>query len=132
MSNNKQLSNGLEPFLSKELLIVHQNIQSLKATQDQASNYTRLLSIINILESSFNEGKPIDFLLLTETWISDKNFLQNQFKFNQSRVIKENYHVITDHEENTIVNYHGKGTAIIMRKTWKPFIQKIHRFPGRP
>ena len=120
--NNLKNNNENEHKLRTDRLkIIHQNIQTL--------TIDRQINLSNLLSECIRGNDQIDFILLTETQ-TNRNTLESFIKFNHNNEIKENYHIITDHESHDY-DVGGKGTAIIMRKSWKPYIQDIKKFDGR-
>lgn len=97
--------------------VLHLNVQSLKSA-------IRIEMLINLI--LMNES--VDFFSLNETWLASPKILP--FALKQYKLDSQ-YSVITDHQSPSDEAYNGKGTAIIFKNKWFPYIQKIEKYHGR-
>ena len=130
--NNQTIDINMRIRGGSKTRIIHQNVNSIM-------NRQKKLDIIDYLEQEKTQNNPIDFLLLTETWLKNKgakinetapSSLEKMLKYN----LENEYSLITceDDIERTREDIpNGKGTAIIFNNDWKPFVKRKHRIPGR-
>jgi ribonuclease HI len=124
VKNNKPPSQGVDDNDDNMITIIHQNIQSIKSD----NQIMRKESIINLIKKHLDNANPLDFIMLSETWVDKKIDIRNWIKYDES--INHSYDIISDHV-NDEYNMTGKGTAIIIRKEWIKYIQKVVKIPGR-
>ena len=85
-------------------------------------------AVLAFLTEQHEINKPVDIMILTETWVKQANHLHYWLNSNP---IGKHYHVISCHEGNQNKNAVGQGVAIIILKIWVPFIRYIKTIPGR-
>jgi ribonuclease HI len=111
------------------IYLKHLNVQSLKGTN--VTYKTEL--IVETLLQRLHSNEPIDFFLLTETWISNNNFYK--YMFQQEQELIDTYSIATDlkpiNDNTNEENLNGQGTAIIYHNKWKPYLQATTRLQGR-
>ena len=96
------------------IIIKSSNIQGL----NQA---IRQKALIQDITKHKNLNTPIDFYLLNETWMSNKNHLKAIIESHPHT--RNKYKIISDHQFEVEEDYNGKGTAMIIKHQWLKHIQ---------